>query len=153
MPSLSFQNCFWLVVPVLLWNLIFTLRLTQEGYRSDKRVAKWILVPEMVLRIVVLGVPLFLPLQFGDLTSRIGLVVYLVGLLIYFGAWIPVLKWPEVRWSKSTAGELAPYYTPLLVFAGIGLIGHSWLYLLLSVLFVAIHTLHGLQSFGLWKRS
>jgi hypothetical protein len=146
------MNCFWLVVPVLLWNLIFTLRLTQEGYRSDARVAKWVLVPEIVLRIVVLGYPLFLPLQFGDLASRIGLVIYLVGLLVYFGSWIPVLKWPEAGWSKSAAGVLAPHYTPLLVFASIGLIGHSWVYLSLSVLFVAIHTLHGVQSFGLWKR-
>jgi hypothetical protein len=80
------------------------------------------------------------------------LVVYLVGLLIYFGSWIPVLKWPEARWSKSAAGVLAPHYTPLLVFASIGLIGHSWVYLSLSVLFVAIHTLHGVQSFDLWRK-
>ena len=86
--------------------------------------ARWILILEHVLRIVVFGNPLFLPLQIADVARKIGLVLYVVGELVYCGSWIPVLYRLEARWSRSAAGLLAPFYTPLLFLVGIGLIGH-----------------------------
>jgi len=148
MPPIRLPNCFWLLVPVLLWNLILAPRLTQEGFRSDEKVASWVLGPEGVLRIVVYAYPLLLPLQANSAASRVGSLVYVLGLLVYCGSWIPLLRRPDAKWSQSATGLLAPYLTPLLIFAGIALIGNSELYLLLSVFFVAVHTLHGVQSNG-----
>lgn len=146
MPQIRLLNCFWLLVPVLLWNLVLAPRLTQEGFRSDEKVASWVLGPEGVLRIVMYAYPLLLPLQANSAASRVGSVVYVLGLLVYGGSWIPLLRRPDAKWSHSAFGLLAPYFTPLLIFAGIALIGNSGLYLLLSVFFIAVHTVHGVQS-------
>jgi hypothetical protein len=149
MLQIRLLNCFWLLIPILLWNLIFTPRLQQEGYRSDTGISRGILILEHALRIFVFVFPLFLPFQIADVASKIGLVLYVVGILVYCGSWIPVLYRPDARWSRSAAGLLAPYYTPLPFLAGIGLIGHSWIYVVFSGLFIAIHVWHGVRSFGL----
>ena len=147
--KLSLLNCFWLLVPILLWNVLFTPKLAQEGFRSDENVPRWILVAETVLRVVVFALPVLLPLQWADRLSRAGIVVYVVGTLIYCGSWIPLVYLPDARWSTSALGVLAPYFTPLIFFVGIGLIGHSWVFVLMSVLLIIFHTWHGIQSFGL----
>jgi len=147
--KLSLLNCFWLLVPILLWNVLFTPKLTQEGFTSDKNVPRWILVAETVLRVIVFAFPILLPLQWADHLSKVGIVVYVVGTLIYFGSWVPVIYLPDAQWSTSAPGVLAPYFTPLIFFVGIGLIGHSWTFVLTSVLLIVFHTWHGIQSFGL----
>jgi hypothetical protein len=149
MPHIRLMNCFWLLVPVLGWNLVLTSRLTQEGFRSDQKVASWILGPEGVLRIVVFAYPLLLPLQAMSEASRAGVAVYVLGLVVYCGSWIPLLRSPDTKWSRAAIGLLAPYLSPLFIFAGIALIGNSGLYLVLSAFFVAMHTLHGVQSHGI----
>lgn len=146
--KLSFLNCFWLLVPILLWNVVFIPKLTQAGFKSDANVPPWILVLEGILRVVVFAFPLLLPLQLKDQWSKTGLVVYIVGTLIYLGSWLPLVYQPNAQWSTSALGLLAPYFTPLILFVGIGLIGHSWVYVLLSVLLILFHTLHGIRSFG-----
>ena len=72
MPQIRLLNCFWLLVPVLLWNLVLAPRLTQEGFRSDEKVASWVLGPEGVLRFVGFADPLLLPLQAHSAASRVG---------------------------------------------------------------------------------
>lgn len=149
MPQIKLLNCFWLLVPVLVWNLVLAPRLTQEGFRSDEKVARWILGLEGVLRIVVFAYPLLLPLQANSSVSRAGSAVYVLGLVVYCGSWIPLLRRPDAKWSQAALGLLAPYFTQQLIFAGIALIGNSGLYLLLSVFFITVHALHGVQSNGL----
>jgi hypothetical protein len=41
---------------------------------------------------------------------------------------------------------MAPRLTPLLVFLGIAMIGPSWLYGGLTILFIALHAIHGVQN-------
>jgi hypothetical protein len=147
--KLGILNCFWLLVPILVWNVLFTPKLTQEGFKSDEKVPRWILIAEGVLRIVVFAFSIFLSLQWADRLSRAGIAVYVVGTLVYCGSWLPVIYLPEARWSTSALGALAPYFTPLVFFVGIGLIGHSWAYVLMSVLLIVFHTWHGIWSFGL----
>ena len=146
--KLGILNCFWLLIPILLWNVLFTPQLTQEGFKSDVNVPKWILVAEGVLRIVVFAFPILLPLQWTDQLSKVGIALYIVGTLIYFSSWLPVIYLPDARWSISTLGVLAPYFTPLIFFVGIGLIGHSWVFVLTSALLIFFHTWHGIHSFG-----
>jgi hypothetical protein len=108
---LSIVNCFWLLIPIFLWNAILTPRLTHAGFQSDADVPSWILMLENVLRIAVFALPLLLPLQWNDQREKIGIIVYVAGTLIYFCSWIPLVYFPEARWSTSALVFLAPHFT------------------------------------------
>ena len=79
-------------------------------------------------------------------TSKLGLGVYVAGTILYFASWLPLLLAPDSAWSLSPAGLLAPRMTPLLPFLGIALIGRSWSYALISLVFVILRTWHGVQN-------
>ena len=89
--KLTFINCFWLLVPLFLWNAIFIPKLTQAGFASDADVPRWNLVLEVILRVAVFALPLLLPLQWNSALSKTGLALYLAGVLIYFGSWLPLV--------------------------------------------------------------
>lgn len=99
------------------------------------------------MRIAVFALALLMPLTVSDLFGKAGLVVWLVGTLICCSAWLPLIHHPESAWSTSIVGLMAPYLTSLIWLIGIGLAGHSWLYVVLSAPFVLFHSLHGLRSF------
>jgi hypothetical protein len=147
--ELRWLNCFWLMVPLLAWNIILAPRITLEKLISDSNSPGWLLVAENIARIIVFAVPLLLPLQIRDTMSKTGLAVYIIGTLIYFASWLPLIWMPDSAWSQSAAGLLAPRLTPLLSFLGITLIGHSAAYAVFAVIFIALHTWHGLQNLTL----
>ena len=62
------SNCFMLVIPVLLWNVLFLTSLPQ-GYSREF----W---------------PLFMPLTIKTGRQKFGVAVYLAGLVIYFASWM-----------------------------------------------------------------
>jgi hypothetical protein len=147
MWDLQLANCLWLIVPVLLWNWAFASRLP-AAYSSDARVPQLALHLETVLRIAVLGLPVLLPLRLGDLHSRLGWLLYAVGLLCYFASWMMQMGHQDTGWSRSAFGVLAPAYTPLIWLAGIALIGRSAGYFWLALAFTVIHTWHNVWVFG-----
>ena len=149
MPKLQLLNCFWLLLPIFVWNAVFTARLPQAGFKSDAGVPQSVLLAEQWLRIAVFIWPLLLPLRWQDQGSRAGWVLFAVGTLVYFVSWLPLLYLPETAWSKSAVGLLAQAYTPLLWLAGIALIGASWPYALASLLFVGVHVYHNILAHGL----
>ena len=142
----SLLNCFWLVIPLLAWNLVLGPRITDRRVTSDAHSPKWLLIVESVTRIFVFALPLLLPLQVKEAWSKAGLVVYPLGTLIYFASWLPLMLAPASAWSNSTPGLLAPRLTPFLSFLGIALVGNAWLYGILSALFIFFHTWHGIQN-------
>lgn len=146
LPVLQPLNCIWLLLPIIVWNAVFTSRLSQEGFKSDAGVPKPVLLTETVLRIAVFVWPLFLPLRWREPPSLAGWLLFAAGTLIYFASWLPLIYRPEAAWSKSAAGLLAPAYTPLLWLVGIAVIGGSWPYALLSLLFVAVHVYHNILA-------
>lgn len=139
-------NCFWLMVPLLVWNLVYGPRLSDPRITSDANSPAWLLIAEHITRIAVFILPLLLPLQLKDAWSKAGLVVYILGTLVYCASWLPLLYAPASAWSNSSIGLLAPALTPFLSFAGIALIGASWPYGVIVTLFIAIHTWHGIQN-------
>jgi len=139
-------NCIFLLVPLLIWNIILGPKIAQEAVISDAHSPKWLLLMEGVTRMAVFILPLFIPLQLSERLGKIGFGVYLVGTMIYFASWIPLLLSPKSSWSTSAAGLLAPRLTPLLTFIGIALIGHSWVYAGLVFLFISAHTWHGVHN-------
>ena len=148
MPSFQFYllNCFWLILPLVAWNLVLGPRIIDPRVTSDAHSQKWLLIAENSMRVLVFGLPLLLPLQWQEPWPKAGLVVYLIGTLVYFASWLPLFLTPRLGWSDRPAGLLAPRLTPLLSFLGIALIGQSWPYGIVSAAFIGLHTWHGIQN-------
>jgi hypothetical protein len=146
---LTWRNCLWLMLPLLLWNLFLGPKITDARITSDAHSPAWLLIAENITRIVVFALPLLLPLQLKDTLSKAGFAVYIAGTLIYFASWLPFLLAPGSAWSNSTPGLLAPRLTPFLSFLGIAIIASSWPYGVLAGVFVLLHTWHGIQNFEL----
>lgn len=147
--EIRFLNCLWLILPLIIWNLVFGPKLSDPRLTSDANSAAWQLFAENGARIFVFVLPLLIPLQLRDGMSKAGLAVYIIGTLIYFASWLPLMFAPQSVWSQSAVGALAPFTTPLIVFWGIALIGGSWGYGLVSILFIILHAWHGMQNLNL----
>lgn len=141
------MNCLWLILPLLIWNLILGPRITDPRINSDEFSPKWQLMAENGLRIIVFAMPLLIPLMLKTPLQKAGLAVYIIGTLIYFISWVPLILAPHSAWSNSLIGLLAPRITPFFAFLGIALIGPSWIYGLTTLLFIILHTWHGIQNF------
>lgn len=139
-------NCLWLMLPLLIWNIILGPRIIETRITSDNYSPKWLLIGENIVRIFVFLLPLLLPMQINNVTSKAGVWIYIFGTLIYFATWLPFLLAPHSAWSNSPVGLLAPRLTPFLAFLGVALIGHSWLYGIVAALFILLHTWHGIQN-------
>jgi len=148
--ELHLFNCLWLILPLLVWNILLGPRLRDARVISDGHSPKWLLVSENAARILVFALPVLIPLpgkaDFQSALPKAGLAVYLLGTLIYFGSWLPLLVAPASPWTNSAAGLLAPRLTPFLSFLGIALLGASWPYGLVAAIFICLHTWHGLQN-------
>jgi len=144
--ELRWLNCLWLMAPLLVWNIILAPEITLDQVISDANSPTWLLAAENIARILVFAFPLLLPLRVKDVIGKTGLSLYLIGTLFYFITWVPLIWMPDSLWSQSAVGLLAPRLTPLLPFLGIALIGYSAPYAVLSVLFIILHTLHGIQN-------
>ena len=144
--ELRLLNCFWLLVPLLAWNIFLGPKITIEQVISDAHSPQWLLTLENLTRIAVFMLPLFMPLKLDNTASKLGLTVYIAGTLFYLASWLPLLLSPDSAWSMSPVGLLAPRLTPLLPFLGIALIGNSGGYAGLSLIFIALHIWHGIQN-------
>jgi hypothetical protein len=155
-----FRNCFWLLVPILVFDTAFTSLLPtplqpQAFWRDIPGYVAW---PENVLRVVVLALPLLLPLEVVTRRQRAGFALYVAGVLLYVAAWGLLILAPESPIARTPAAFLAPAYTPLLWLAGIALVGDRlfvsripwrwWIYLLLAALFVSFHVGHAALVYG-----
>jgi hypothetical protein len=79
-------NCLWLILPILIWNILLGPRIKDARITSDNFSPKWLLIAENSVRIFVFMLPLLMPLQLNDVTSKTGFWVYSVGTLIYFAS-------------------------------------------------------------------
>jgi hypothetical protein len=147
------QNCFLLLIPIFLWNLFFYDDLP-KGYSGavfEKDIPQVVLYSEYLLRVVLFGLPLLMALSVKTSMEKMGLSLYLFGMVVYFLSWILVIAFPDSAWSQSAWGFMAPAYTPLIWLIGVGLIGNqsflripkiSIIYSCLSAVFVFFHALH-----------
>jgi hypothetical protein len=55
--ELSVANCFWLILPLLAWNIILGPRVRDTRITSDAHSPKWLLMAENAARILVFGLP------------------------------------------------------------------------------------------------
>ena len=148
--ELRWLNCFLLILPLLAWNIFLGPKISDPRITSDAHSPQWLLIAENVARIVVFALPLLMPLPRGEewqsVLPRVGLIVYLLGTLVYFASWLPLLLAPASAWSNSLPGLLAPRLTPFLSFLGIALLAGNWPYGAVSAIFILFHTWHGAQN-------
>ncbi|MGD0860168.1 MAG: hypothetical protein ABR912_12680 [Terracidiphilus sp.] len=153
-------NCFWLLLPILAFNLIF-MRQLPPAYQMGvfwKDIPKAIGVPENLLRTLVMIFPVFMRLRISTPGQKLGLGLYVTGLLVYIGSWAALIAAPESAWSTSAIGFLAPAYTPIVWLIGIGLIGDElqlpriqfkpWMYWTVSAFFLLFHNLHAFTVYS-----
>ena len=143
------NNCFWFFLPVIIFNIIITKHLP-EFYL--KNISHPIVIIEMIVRMITILFSAIMMISLDNKTGNIGLVVYIVGVLIYFVSYIIVIKVPIVSFHNNLFIILAPYWTSILWLIGIGLLGnklfismpyHYMVYITLSIVFVMIHSYHG----------
>lgn len=112
---------------------------------------------ETIFRSAVMILAVFMPLRISTQRQKIGLAIYMVGVILYILSWVPLILFPQSAWSTSWIGFSAMAYTPLVWLIGIGLVGDSfyvsipykpWYYILLSVVFVVFHMAHTLLVYA-----
>ncbi len=147
------SNCFLLLIPVFLWNL-FLAGYLPKSYSPDifwKDIPSIIGISENVLRVLTLALPVVMILSLKSRLQKAGFLIYLIGIFLYFSSWLAVIVYPNSNWSTSLPGFMAPAFTTIIWFIGIGLIGNksyfkipylSLIYICLSILFVAFHSTH-----------
>src|SRR5208283_283913 len=94
-------NCFLLIIPILLWKVLFASSLP-KGYALEffwKDIPPYIGTVENVLRLMVILLPLLMPLGIKSESQKIGLAIFVIGVLLYFSSWLVQIYFPESAWS------------------------------------------------------
>lgn len=146
-------NCFLLTLPILLWNILLTEKLP-HNYQPEvfwKDIPPFLMYAENGSRIAVFMLTLLMPLRISSATQKKGLLLYILGTLLYSASWLVLICYPDSSWSNSLMGFSAPACTPLLWLAGIAFIGRSyyfkwpyksWHFISISALFLLFHIFH-----------
>ena len=154
-----FKNCFWLFIPIFIWNIIFIDKLP-IGYGSDffdTDIPIYMVYSENILKLILFSLPIFMRFSLESKIQEIGFSLYLFGVVIYFLSWVLQIYFPTSTWSNSIYGFTALAYTTIFYFIGIGLIGRQTLlkkqivsniYILLSICFVIIHFIHAYIAYN-----
>jgi hypothetical protein len=152
-------NCGLLLLPIFIWNAALTRFLPPAFTRAEfwRDIPAALSHSENAFRLIVSVLPFFMPLELKSAPQRSGLVVFGVGMLLYFGAWAALIVAPRSSWAGSGIGFLAPALTPLLWLLGLALIGRRlyfgrfyrwWMFLLPTAGFIALHVAHTAIVYG-----
>ncbi len=155
-PVRYLRNCFWLLIPVLGFNVLFAEALP-PAFQPDvfwRDIPPGISVPENVLRGLVFVLPVLMPLSRPGAPARFaGIVMYSIGLGLYFASWTALILSPTGSWSTTAVGFMAPAWTPIVWFVGIAWLSEERLFvpigfcrrrmfMVACVLFLLFHNAH-----------
>jgi hypothetical protein len=148
------NNCFWFFIPVIIFNIIFTKYLP-DFYLEN--IIHPIVTIETIARITTIAFSAIMTIKLDNKTGKVGLVLYVIGVFIYFCSYFIVIKIPAISFNNNFIVLLAPYWTSVLWLIGIGLLGnklfinipyHYVAYIILSIVFAIIHSIHGYICFS-----
>ncbi|MBI1306143.1 MAG: hypothetical protein GC181_05965 [Bacteroidetes bacterium] len=141
------------MIPVLIWNLIYTGALPKAfqpaTFQND--IPGYISIPENVLRLLVFMLALLMRIRFAKPLQRSAALLYFLGILLYFASWKLLMDSPQGLWARSLIGFMAPSFTPVIWLFGIGLMTDSsyfnlplkkWHFLVTVILFLFFHNYH-----------
>ena len=143
------NNCFLLFIPILVFNILFFKKLPSHYL---KNISHPIIKAETITRIITIAFSMIMAINIQNKAGKIGLIIYIIGIIIYFSSYFIEIYFPNTIFSKKLIFILAPYWTSVIWLIGIGLLGiklfvnipyHFTVYLIISVIFTIIHTIHG----------
>jgi len=147
---LAYKNtCFWLFVPIIIFNIVFFRKLPSFYLRN---ISHPIVILETISRIITIALSLIMAITLENKIGKTGLVMYIFCTIIYFLSYFVAIYFSNTLFGKNIIVILAPYWTSVLFLIGIGLLGnrlfvnipyHFTIYIILSIIFSAIHTYHG----------
>lgn len=152
-PMKHVMNCSWLLLPVLVWNILFAKQLPaifqEENFWHD--IPPLLSISEHASRIALFAFTFMMPLELPAAKHFKSWSIYMAGLMLYFLSWLLLMKMPQSDWSQSLPGIMAPAFTPALWMWGIWRIGstpfiqfplYKLAFPLLCLLFLFLHNLH-----------
>lgn len=148
--GLSPLNFFLFMLPPLAWNLIFASKLDMSAF--PETVAKPYEAFEWCFRMASLLFPILLPIHTSAPAFIPGLILYALGLGLYFASWLPYMNKVPSMWSRSPVFLFAPTYLPLLWLGGVSLMSGSWIHAGLSLAFIGMHIGEYAQRYGNSKK-
>jgi len=143
------NNCFLLFIPILLFNILFFKKLPSH-YLKD--ITNPIIIIETITRIITIAFSIIMIINIQNKIEKIGIIIYIIGVIIYFTSYFIEIYASYTLFGRNIIFILAPYWTSVIWLIGIGLVGnrlfvnipyHFSVYLILSVIFTTIHTIHG----------
>jgi len=143
------NNCFLFFIPILLFNILFFKKLPSHYL---KNISHPIIIIETITRIITIAFSIIMAVNIQDKTGKIGLIIYIIGIIIYFTSYFIEIYFPNTLFGDTIIFILAPYWTSVIWLIGIGLLGnrlfvnipyHFTVYLIISIIFATIHTIHG----------
>ncbi len=123
---LCVSSCGLLTVAILVWNVLSTRFLPPPLASNDfcRDIPPLVAYGENSLRLAVAFLPFLMPLEVVTVAQREGSLLFVVGTVLYFLAWVALIISPQSRWCRSQLGDIAPGHTPRIWLAGLDLIGH-----------------------------
>ena len=150
-----FTNGYVLLMPIFVWNIIFTLASKLppafNPNNFNNNIPPFILIGENLFRGIIFILPLFMLININKATGKKGLIIYGVGSALYYLSWLMLMYAPNSIWSNSALGFIAPAYTPIIWLVGMSLMADSyclkiryakWHYIVSSVVFSVFHIAH-----------
>jgi len=143
------NNCFLFFIPILLFNILFIKKLPSHYL---KNISHPIIIIETITRIITIAFSIIMAVNIQNKTGKIGLIIYIIGIIIYITSYFIEIYLPNTFFGATVIFILAPYWTSVIWLIGIGLLGnrlfvnipyHFTVYLILSIIFATIHTIHG----------
>jgi hypothetical protein len=136
-------------VPLIIFNIVVTKYLPAFYL---KNIHHPIVMFETIARIITIAFSVIMMMNVNNNIGKLGFVIYIIGVFIYFCSYIVVIKIPAKSFNHNLIILLAPYWTSFLWLAGIGLLGnklffnvpyHFIIYVTISFVFAIIHSVHG----------
>jgi hypothetical protein len=150
-----FKNGIWLTFPPLLFGLSF-MNLLPAVLTPDlfnKGIPDVLVNSENIMRILAFAMPAFFSIGLSAKTQKLGLILYLAGVTLYFLSYGALIIYPDSVWSTSMIGFVATAYTNIFWMTGLGLLGEKFyfparlsyrpvFYIAPVVLFLIFHIMH-----------
>ena len=135
------SSSYLFIIPILLFNFIFGPKLADVGYLVNPQDIGLLGTVELVLRIVIFIIPLFLFFDIHDSFFIRNLMIYIFGVILYFICWILIIYFPEAIVTRSWFVQLGPAYFPIIWLTGLALMCRSYFFIPVSLLFTCVHTI------------
>jgi hypothetical protein len=141
------------LLPIFAWNIIFVSKLppAYDPKSFNDGIPSLLLLGENLFRTIIFVFPLLFKINIGTTQGKQGLIVYILGIFLYFASWLLQIYAPNLLLSKSMFGFAAPAYLPILWLIGISLMANSyyfnfiyskWHYILPCIVFSIFHVTH-----------